>query len=479
MNNRLVKKLASLTTGIILATGIIYGAASIAPVDKVGKNPSKGELFALKAQRSLLVCAGETSQKATVAVADSKTATYQLLNQEKIQNLGTGITDLTAGGIVEIPRNKEAERTQLNSGKVGFALGESYSETGIREKCVRPENEHYLLSGTTKVGATTVLKLINPGEKAITAEITAWSESGKIPQSTSELIAPRSESEVLLEALYPGHEHLAIKVKTGGSGIVAFIKHNLAVGAKSLGTITVPSLNQLQSSYLVAPKLWGIDSNNWKSYKPVLRLFNPSDRDIQVELHQGGKSLLKPLIVRANSILALPMQEFTNIENGIEIVGKGKILPSLLLIGAEKQQIYQAIPALESGSFIKTDSTQIKVYRSGNTSTEIELKQLGNPAAKATKISLKPTNKTAASSEKQEETQDSSQVENPAGSNPNSKADSENIAATELSLSPGIWQWQSQEPIYLYSRREGYLQDLFSDLLPSEITQVRIQVENY
>lgn len=89
--------------------------------------------------------------------------------------------------------------------------------------CAEPVEDAWVVAGSTVVGRSARLELVNPGPTTATVDLTVLTPSGaEQPQAGQDVaLAPGETQRLLLEGLVPGAEALAVRVEASGGRVAA------------------------------------------------------------------------------------------------------------------------------------------------------------------------------------------------------------------------------------------------------------------
>ncbi len=122
------------------------------------------------------------------------------------------------------------------------------------QSCAEPVNEQWLVGGSTAVGTSTTVNLVNPGGKPATVQLTVFDENGEVAsaQTSGVLVPAGSERIVSLNGYAPERESLAVRVVSTGATVTASLGVGQVDGLHSFAVDVVT--RQLEpSTSLVIP----------------------------------------------------------------------------------------------------------------------------------------------------------------------------------------------------------------------------------
>jgi hypothetical protein len=155
--------------------------------------------------------------------------------------------------------------------------------------CFAPTAEAWLLGGSTEVGSSVRLTLVNPGGTAVQVDLTLWGPAGPIDAvGTSGLtLPPNSQRVIRLDGLASASASLAVKVVATGGEIVAYIQHSRLDGLVSAGVdFVVPGASPMTN--FVLPGVVSENSDLDTTDPTVLRLLAPGKHDAHVQVSLVG-----------------------------------------------------------------------------------------------------------------------------------------------------------------------------------------------
>jgi hypothetical protein len=130
----------------------------------------------------------------------------------------TGFSPLTGGGVL----------IETVGGDLGGLAGAS---------CLAPRAESYIVAGSTEVGSSSRLVMVNPGATSATVDLTLWGPGGRADAvgGTGLILPPGSQRALLLEGMLGGADRLAVKVSATGGEVAAYMQHSRLDGLTPAG----------------------------------------------------------------------------------------------------------------------------------------------------------------------------------------------------------------------------------------------------
>lgn len=144
--------------------------------------------------------------------------------------------------------------------------------------CQRPSTDAWLVGGSTAVGSSARLVLLNPMSSPSTVSLTVYGPSGPVPLGTGQRVVVPAQSEVvvLLEGIAPEQKRIAVRVQSTGEGVSAFIQDSLLMGLTPGGVDYVePSIAPTTSLEIPALAVEASDADSEQA--SVLRVVVPGD----------------------------------------------------------------------------------------------------------------------------------------------------------------------------------------------------------
>ena len=102
--------------------------------------------------------------------------------------------------------------------------------------CTRPRTDLWLVGGSTRIGNSARLVLVNPSSVIADVVATLYGPTGKVEQSVIASMGPRSSESFLLEGMAAELSTLVVHVEADGAGIVAAIQDSRLDGFLPAGS---------------------------------------------------------------------------------------------------------------------------------------------------------------------------------------------------------------------------------------------------
>lgn len=145
--------------------------------------------------------------------------------------------------------------------------------------CRAPATDEWIVGGSTAVGSTATLVLVNPGLTVAQVEVELYGPNGRLEPTTAQhVVAPGASKAVDLGGAAADQSALVVRVVTVGGQVAAHVQDTAVRGFTPAGTDLVvagpgPAVRQVVTGVVAeASRLGSPDA-------PVLRLLAPGDRD--------------------------------------------------------------------------------------------------------------------------------------------------------------------------------------------------------
>lgn len=159
-------------------------------------------------------------------------------------------------------------------GQVGLAL----------TSCQEPRAESWLIAGGGQAGHAERLVLLNPGQSAITAEVTILGSAldpSEGQAGTEVVVEPGAREILLLDALAPGEAAPVVRVVSSGGPVSAFLGDHLLEGTTDQGTeVNAPVAAPATTQVIV-----GFDVPAGAADSATVRVAVPGEEQAVIEVH--------------------------------------------------------------------------------------------------------------------------------------------------------------------------------------------------
>ncbi len=191
----------------------------------------------------------------------------------------------------------------------------------LATSCQTPSPEHWLVGGDASTGRETLLVLANPGSVAATANLEVFSEGGQVVASglSGISVAAGSQTVVPLSSLIPETRTFAIHVMSKSGALAAWLQQRTVRGLLYAGadyvspTTTIGKEISIAGIFIrgVADAAGLIAANSdYADLKPVLRVFNASDKVATFTAQFNGASATTFGTVIQDTVAARSVKDF-------------------------------------------------------------------------------------------------------------------------------------------------------------------------
>lgn len=161
--------------------------------------------------------------------------------------------------------------------------------------CPLPSSSAWFAAGSTELGDSAILQVVNPGSTATTVTLRAWGATGEIALSTASLVLDAgTSSEVVLEGIAPDEPRIVVQATARGGRISATLQVRSLDGLTPAGVDVVAPTTGPATAAVVPGVVLG--SSSVDDDDPALvRIANPSDEPATVLLDLLGAEGVVPL----------------------------------------------------------------------------------------------------------------------------------------------------------------------------------------
>ena len=247
--------------------------------------------------------AGAALAPAALTVLGSGAAVAALEPGSDVPLAGTRLGGVLANREVTSVTAFEAEPSGDRQAVANAVMGYTASDGDLAglaaANCQTPANDMWLLGARTTVGATAVLRLNNPSVTPATVDLEIFGSEGRIETGGSRgiVVAPGQTRSIVLAGLASSQESAAVRVRSSGGPVSAFIEQSIlrgltAGGVEIIEPTAAPGPRQVVTGVaLQSPettrKLAGQDG--YESVSPVLNVAVPGTSDASVHLRVFGE----------------------------------------------------------------------------------------------------------------------------------------------------------------------------------------------
>jgi hypothetical protein len=171
--------------------------------------------------------------------------------------------------------------------------------------CIEPRMDTWLVGGSTRLGNSARLVLVNPSAVISNIIVTVYGPTGTIEQPIVRSLGPSSSESILLEGVASELATLVVHVEASGAGVVAMVQDSRLNGFLAAGSEWVtPTANPATS--LVIPGVGPSDPDGPDGAATV-RLMAPSG------------AIVKLRLVDALGVVAWPGASSINLDPGVAV----------------------------------------------------------------------------------------------------------------------------------------------------------------
>lgn len=190
-------------------------------------------------------------------------------------------------------------------------------------ECQEATPESWLVAGSTDVGRTTLIMLINPSPVAATVDIQVAGAEGpvEITGASGLIVEPASQRVIPLAGLAPDVDSPVVHITSRGGKIAAWLQHSVVRGLRPGGIELVghaawPAGRQVIPGVHVVQNASGISNDTGRTLndaEPILRVHSVSDQDgdlvVRVLSEKTGQGTVLNARVAAGAVADLPIED--------------------------------------------------------------------------------------------------------------------------------------------------------------------------
>ncbi|WP_296180406.1 DUF5719 family protein [uncultured Mobiluncus sp.] len=198
--------------------------------------------------------------------------------------------------------------------------------------CQPAQLESWLVGGSTEVGESSVLQLMNPSSNSVDAKVEVWGDTGKLdfPRGEKITVPARQLQAIPLESQVGGTQRLVVRVTANGAGLASSLMTHSLLGLTA-GGVSLVHASALPSTTQVIPGV-AMDGS-----LGAVRLLNPGADSARATIEvinengrfplPGGKDLdLDPGAVLDFTLGGLQPGNYAVIVNATEPVAAGAVI---------------------------------------------------------------------------------------------------------------------------------------------------------
>ena len=289
-----------MASATVLALGGIVAASSLIPLPRVDAAPVQTSVTPA-ADALRLACAGPLLQLAEAA-AGEPAALFAVGSPARAAG---GSQELTERPLSIQLRGSESRAFAVESGAdpagtgvLGAAAQSQYGAGGlvglVASACSAPTADAWLVGGSTELGRTTLVSLLNPTDVAATVDLTLIGEAGPVtPPGASGIRVPAGEQVIVpLSGLAPDLASPVVHVESRGGQVVATLQESIVRGIEpggvdTFGATAAPAQRQYIPGVRVAngaALLERMAAEGYGDLETVVRVFVPGDEHTEIRI---------------------------------------------------------------------------------------------------------------------------------------------------------------------------------------------------
>lgn len=234
--------------------------------------------------------------------------------------------------------------------------------------CPLPASSAWFAAGSTELGDSAILQVLNPGSTATTVTLRAWGATGEIALSTASLVLDAgTSSEVVLEGIAPDEPRIVVQATARGGRISATLQVRSLDGLTPAGVDVVAPTTGPTTAAVVPGVVLG--SSSVDDDDPALvRIANPSDEPATVLLDLLGAEGVVPLnadggiVIEPGSVVditlggapagtySLRVGSTVPVVSGVQLVRVGQPAPEDPSVPVAERTWLPAVAATESSA---------------------------------------------------------------------------------------------------------------------------------
>ncbi|MFF3039464.1 DUF5719 family protein, partial [Arthrobacter citreus] len=252
---------------------------------------------------AVISAAGASLPAAQLSALQSGDAVASLEVNPEVPLAGTRLAGVLAKqqvtGVTAFEAEPSGDQPATANAVMGYTATDGDLAGLAAANCQAPSNDMWLLGARTTVGATAVLKLNNPSATAATVDLEIIGSQGRIEAGGSRgiVVAPGQTRSIVLAGLASGQESAAVRVRSSGGPVSAFIEQSIlrgltAGGVEIIEPTAAPAPRQVVTGVaLQAPETTRelMDQEGYGSVQPVLNVAVPGTSDASVHLRVFGE----------------------------------------------------------------------------------------------------------------------------------------------------------------------------------------------
>lgn len=247
--------------------------------------------------------AGASLPPARLSLLNSGEAVASLAENDEVPLAGTRLAGVLAkqkvDGVTAFEAEPAGEQPATANAVMGYTATDGDLAGLAAANCQTPSNDMWLLGARTTVGATAVLRLNNPSVTAATVDLEIFGSDGRVEAGGSRgiVVAPGQTRSIVLAGLASGQESAAVRVRSSGGPVSAFIEQSILRGLTAGGVeIIEPTAPPAPRQVITGVALQSPEATRalqkqegYESVQPVLNVAVPGTSDASVHLRVFGE----------------------------------------------------------------------------------------------------------------------------------------------------------------------------------------------
>jgi Family of unknown function (DUF5719) len=289
-----------LATATVAALGGTVAAASLLPLPRVDAAAVSTSVTP-SAEGLRLGCAGPILQLSEAAAGDSAAVTA-LPAPVRATGASTPVSERPLDAALQGTEARafavESVPGDAGAAVLGSAAQSQFGSAGlvglVASACAAPAGDFWLVGGSTEVGRTTLVNLLNPTDVAAVVDLTLIGEAGPVtPPGASGIGVPAGGQVVVpLSGLAPGVAAPVVGVHSRGGRVVATLQQSIvrgidAGGVDTFGVTAAPALRQYIPGVREGNSAALLERSAAEGYadlQTVVRLYVPGDEHTEVRI---------------------------------------------------------------------------------------------------------------------------------------------------------------------------------------------------
>ena len=330
------------TVGTIAGLGVLAGtvwALGWMPLPSLSITPQGMEVQPLAGDQ-VRVCAGPLQQLGLTNVAGQAVP----VGQPTVTTVGPTASATPIGEQGPSSYVFPASDGEATSASIAQAIDIATDKTRgyTMTNCIQPAPTQWLSAGSTELGHTLVLDIVNPGAAPARVNFEAYGPSGAISPGIPEMVIPEGgHQQVSLAGIAPDLAAITLKITATGSTVAAFLHETITSTLQPVG-IEVTGPTALPATTQVLPGMWIANRPNVDETDPTrlgtsVRVLNPGERVAQATMQlitaDGAIAHELDLELEPGKVVNFPLGAVpegiytVRFDSDVPIVASGRVAP--------------------------------------------------------------------------------------------------------------------------------------------------------